>query len=270
MIFCLSCGQRGWGKRLLEVFLVFGVAVGSTGVLSGCGSLPLERSGDLEVQCRRDLQQASQLRGLPLKREVTIERETPEMLRTALAAELEKPENRDFLTHTEVLLRQLRVMKRDEVLKDLLLKMMGEQVAAYYDPAKKRVAYIEGASKAFTNSAALPLVDRFVYVHEFCHAVEDSHFDIERLTRESMADFDRNLALTSLVEGDAMLVGLDSVFAEAPMNTATPFGAFAVHVMGRMDLSGEMSSMGDGPAFLSGSLIRPYLDGSMFSEECRP
>lgn len=255
------CASR-LGLGMLAAFCLTGAV--------GCSSLPLERSADLEVQCRKDMQQAVQLRGLQLNRQIAIERESPEMLVKALAGELDKPENQVFLSDTGVLLRQLRVINKDQDLKSLFLKVMGQQVAAYYDPEKKRVAYVEGtSSKAFTNSAAMPVIDRFVYVHEFCHAVEDSHFDLERLTRESMSDFDRNMALTSLVEGDAMLVGLDSVFAEAPVNTATPFGAFAVQMIGRMDLSDEVKMMGDCPGFLSGALLRPYLDGGVFANRIR-
>lgn len=237
--------------------------------LSGCVSLPLGQSPDPAVQRQRELRQATRLRGLPLKGEIAIERETQDGLVLGLAAELDKPENKAFLDSTGVLLRQLRVIRKGEELKPLFLKVMGQQVAAYYDPEKKRVAYIEGASCAKTNSAALPMMDRFVYVHEFCHAVEDSHFGLERLTRESLVDFDRNLALTSLVEGDAMLVGLDSLFAESPGNTATPFGAFAVRLIGRMDVSEEMETMGECPAFLGGALVRPYLDGGIFSNRFR-
>jgi hypothetical protein len=260
-------GRLRGGVNLFFV-AVFLLLAGSG--LVGCRSIPLDRSHDVQVQCQRDLQQAVQLRGLNLKREIDIQRESPEMLGLALAAELDKPENHAFLSTTAVLLQQLRVIKPDDDLKSLFLKVMGQQVAAYYDPEKKRVVYVEGGvSQAISNSAAKPLVDRFVYVHEFCHALEDSHFDIERLTRESLSDFDRNLAVTSLIEGDAMLVGLDSVFAESPVNTATPLGACVVQVMGHMDLASEMKAMGDCPAFLGGALIRPYLDGAIFSNRIR-
>ncbi len=264
----LICAKwlRGNGWLRAAAVLAGCAAVGG---VCGCRTMPVERSRDLEAQCRRDLQQASQLRGLKLQRDVAIERERPEELWQSLARELEKPENRRFLAQTEVLLQQLRVLSKSDSLKALYLKLMGQQVAAYYDPATKRVVYVEGGAQGLTNSAALPLIDRFVYVHEFCHAVEDSHFDLERLTKESLTDLDRNLALTSLVEGDAMLTGLDSVFCEAPMNSATPLGAAAVSVMGRLNLSDEFGEMGGCPAFLSGSLLRPYLDGAVFSNRLR-
>lgn len=259
------CRPAGTFGRLLSAAPLFAGMVW----LSGCASLPLGHSPDAAVQRQRDLRQASRLRGLPMKGELAIERESQDRLVQGLAAELEKPENKAFLDSTGLLLQQLRVIRKEEDLKPLFLKVMGQQVAAYYDPEKKRVAYVEGAARALTNSASLPIMDRFVYVHEFCHAVEDSNFDIERLTRESLCDFDRNLAVTSLIEGDAMLVGMDSLFAGSPGNTATPLGSFVVSLVGRMDVSDEMETMGDCPAFLCGALVRPYLDGAIFSNRIR-
>ena len=235
--------------------------------LAGCSSIPMPRSADLEVQTHRDLAQAVALRGLPMKREVAIERESPEALRASLAQELDKEENRVYLAETELLLKQFRVLKGGESLKTVYLRVMSQQVAAYYDPEKKRVAYVDGG--AVTNAAALPGMDRFVYVHEFCHAVEDGHFDLDRLTRDSLSSFDRNLALTSLVEGDAVLVGLDGLFAELPMNTTTPVGGFAVSVMGLMGFDDAQAKMDGCPAFLGGALLRPYLDGAVFSNRIR-
>ena len=249
---------------------LFLAGVGLAGMLpwlTGCGSIPLPRSADLAVQTRRDLAQAVHLRGLPLKREVAIERETPEALRASLARELDKEENRVFLDETELLLKQFRVLKVGESLKTVYLHVMSQQVAAYYDPEKKRVAYVTGGG--VTNAAALPGMDRFVYVHEFCHAVEDGQFDLERLTRDSLSSFDRNLALTSLVEGDAVLVGLDGVLSEFPINTATPLGGFAVSLLGRAGFDDAQGKMDGCPAFLGGALVRPYLDGAVFSNRIR-
>ena len=250
----LSCRCRIW-----IYFVVLGLA--------GCSSIPLPRSADLSVQTHRDLSQAVALRGLPMKRQVAIERESPEALRASLAQEFDKEENRVYLAETELMLKQFRVLKGCESLKTVYLRVMSQQVAAYYDPEKKRVAYVEGG--AVTNAAALPGMDRFVYVHEFCHAVEDGQFDLERLTRDSLSSFDRNLALTSLVEGDAVLVGLDGVFAEMPVNTATPAGSFAVSVMGRMGFDDAQGKIEGCPAFLGGALIRPYLDGAVFANRIR-
>jgi len=255
------------GGRVSRVLVLAFAAVVSGAV--GCRSIPLPRDPNTAVQTRRDLALASSLRGLPQRQQVAIEKETPAALKASLAQELEKDENRAYLASTELLLRQFRVLKPTDGLKQLFLRVMGEQVAAYYDPEKKRVAYVEGAGGVATNVAQLPGMERFVYVHEFCHALEDGYFDLDRLERESVASFDRNQALTSLCEGDAMLVGLDGVFAEVPMNSATPFGGMVVNLLGWTSGEGAEGMPKDCPAFLGGTLLRPYLDGAVFANRIR-
>jgi hypothetical protein len=257
-------------NRLFVRFVFVGLGLGWGGVgWVGCSSIPLPSDAKIEKQVHRDLEQAVSLRGLPQRRPVAIERESLSELHASLVQDLEKDENRVYLAETELFLKQFRVLKADDDLKKVFLNVMDQQVAAYYDPEKKRVAYVEGVGGSATNVTQLPSVQRFVYVHEFCHAIEDGHFDLERLTRESQSSFDRNLALTSLVEGDAVLVGLDSLFAELPMNTATPAGGFVVDLLGHVDLEGAQAEMKGCPAFLGGALVRPYLDGAVFSNRIR-
>lgn len=257
--------HRGFVRFLGLVVVGAGLCV----PLSGCRSIPLSRNPDVKIQSKRDLAQAVSLRGLPYTREVAVERETSEALHASLAQELEKEENRAFLSDTELLLKQFRVLKAEDDLKALYLRVMSEQVAAYYDPEKKRLAYVEGCGGVATNIAALPGMERFVYVHEFCHALEDGRFDLERLSKDSLGSFDRSLALTSLVEGDAVLVGLDSVFAELPMNSATPFGGGIVNMFSYMAMDDSQEQMKGCPAFLGGTLLRPYLDGAVFANRIR-
>ena len=258
-------GEKGLFYRLFAL----GVAGACAGAwMVGCSSIPLARSADVGQQVQRDLQQAVALRGLPANRGIAIERETPSELHASLAKELDKEENRAFLAESELLLKQFRVIKRDEDLKAIYLRVMSQQIAAYYDPEKKRVAYVENG--AGTNRAALPGMERFVYVHEFCHALEDGQFNLEKLTKEAMSSFDRDLALTSFVEGNAVLLGMDGAFAEAPVNTATPLGACAVGLFGYMGADdGQQKELQGCPAFLGGALVRPYLDGAVFSNRIR-
>jgi hypothetical protein len=237
----------------------------------GCSTIPAEgQKGNRAARIKGYREEAAHLRGLPLTREVAVEQETPEALRSALAKELDKPENRAFLASTELLLQQFRVLKAGDSLREHFLKLMSQQVAAYYDPEKKRVAYVDdNVAAAGKEAAKLPGMERFVYVHEFCHAVEDAHFDLDRLTKASMSELDRNLAMTSLAEGDAVLVGMDSAMKEYPLNTATPLGASLVGLMGGMDMDEATKELGDCPPFLSGSLIRPYFDGAVFCNRIR-
>jgi hypothetical protein len=235
----------------------------------GCRALREPDTGP--VPLRRYGAEAARLRGLPLTREIPVTSEARDAWMAVLEAELDKPENRRFLEETERLARHFRVLPADASLRALYRALMREQVAAYYDPAKKRIAVVEEPESERPESAVdRALADRFVYAHEYCHAVEDAHFDLERLTRAALGDLDANLALTSCVEGNAVLVGADSLCAAWPVNTATPLGAFLVSLAGRLDLTDAAGTdLQAYPPFLTGALVRPYLDGAVFSNRLR-
>ncbi|MDD4102436.1 MAG: hypothetical protein PHU80_07375, partial [Kiritimatiellae bacterium] len=219
-------------------------------------------------------QEAGRLRGLPLVNEVSLEKESLEDLLSAVEKELEKPENRVFLDDTERLMRSLRVLESEDRLRDIYGAVMKDQIAAYYDSESKRLVYVDEnvdmiGKKASKEERAV--LERFVYVHEFCHAVEDSHFDLESLMKASMGTLDRNLAATSFAEGNAVLTGADGVLDAmgVPSNTATPALAWFVSMLGHVNAEETTEGLEQAPPFLVGALLRPYLDGTVFSNRLR-
>lgn len=241
----------------------------------GCMSLPKSeaRVGRADEILRYE-KLASRVRGLELSDAIAIEQESREEVLASFEKEFEKSDSRVFLEETELLLRQFRVLAPDASLKAFFLKMMSEQVAAYYDPESKRLVYVsepplkEGGQR---DGRALPDMERFVYVHEFCHALEDAHFGLDPLMRSAMSDLDANLALTSFSEGTAVLAGVDGLLDGygLPINSATPLGAWAVRLLGRLDLAEAAGEMEGTPPFLAAALLRPYLDGTVFCNRLR-
>ncbi len=243
--------------------------------LTGCSALPrAEPKAERSVKIRGYQEDAARLRGLTMTQNVAVEQETSSALTASLEKELDKPENRAFLDETELLLRQFRMLKPDVSLPALYLKLMSRQVAAYYDPEKKRLVYVDEnvAAGDKKKGAGLQGMERFVYVHELCHALEDGRFGLEGLTEMSMSDLDRNLAVTSFIEGNAVLAGMDGLLDGygVAVNTATPLNAWLVSLLGDMDLNGSMDGEFEGvPPALAGALLRPYLDGAVFSNRVR-
>jgi len=150
---------------------------------------------------------------------------------------------------------------------------MSQQVAAYYDPELKRLVYVDENVDATGKKigSGMQGLQRFVYVHEFCHALEDDQFNLNRLTKTSLDDLDRNLALTCFAEGNAMLVGLDGLLDDygVAMNTATPFSAWLLRQLGGLTLEDALEGTEGAPPFLAGTLVRPYFDGAIFSNRIR-
>jgi len=212
---------------------------------------------------------------LALQREISIERETRDQMRVSFEKELEKSDNREFLAQTELLLRQFRLLPHETSLSTLFLEMMTGQVAAYYDSEKKRLVAVDGplmrTEDASGASREIPGMERFVYVHEFCHALEDDHFDLERLMREAACDLDNSLALTAFTEGNAMLVGLDGLLDGhgVPVTSASPFTAWTLSLLRWLDLEEAAEQLEGTPPFLASALLRPYLDGTVFCNRLR-
>ena len=240
---------------------------------AGCASLPPADGGATTIAHYQA--QAVKMRGLELQREISIERETREQMRVSFVKELEKDENREFLSQTELLLHQFRLLPHETSLAPLFLELMNDQVAAYYDPEKKRLVAVDGplmqANKDSNVSRKIPGMERFVYVHEFCHAIEDDHFDLERLMRDASNDLDSSMALTAFTEGNAMLVGLDGLLDNygVPMTSASPFTAWALGLLRRLDLEDAAKELEGTPPFLISALVRPYLDGTVFCNRLR-
>ena len=253
---------------IVRVLLVLTAAFG----VGGCRSLPLRPKVanhlDQVCQYRED---ASRLRRLPLPHEIPVTSETQVEFQSVMEKELDQPDNRLFLNETEKLLRHFRVLTNDQPLREVYLELMRDQVAAYYDPVKKRVATVDLAlPKSESVPVSAELTDRFVYNHEFCHAVEDANFDLEKLSKRSMRDLDQNLAMTSLAEGSAVLVGADSLCDGMPLNSATPLGGALISLASQINLVDQAKQeFGSCPPFLAGAMLRPYLDGAAYVNTLR-
>ena len=241
--------------------------------MSGCSMLPKEMPSkdNREAAIREYQDMAVQLRGLPLKHEVAIQKETKTELKVSMEKDLEKPDNKISLEESDFLLRQFRVLSKDQSLKDLLLRFMQEGAAAYYDHEERRLVYLEeNATTNATTPVMLQGMEKFVYVHEFCHAIEDSHYGLTKRTKEVELDFDRSQAFTSFIEGNAVLAGIDSLLDGFPMNTVTPLGAWGSEtLMQGADMEDVSSQFEWCPPFLSGAMVRPYLDGMAFCNRIR-
>src|SRR5262249_47718141 len=101
---------------------------------------------------------------------------------------------------------EARVLKRLGLLPEsadyekLILDLLMEQVAGFYDPFAARLYIADW----------LPLeMQRPALAHEIEHALQDQHFDLKRFAEPIKDDGDRQLAQSALVEGDGTAVMLE-------------------------------------------------------------
>ncbi|MFW5967381.1 MAG: hypothetical protein ACOCV2_07680 [Persicimonas sp.] len=144
----------------------------------------------------------SRIRGLALKDEIDKGVRDREELREVLLDRLdEEVGDRDIENEARVF-KQLDLLPADLDYKETLLDVLTEQIAGFYDQAVKELYIMKG----------IPLeLQRPAMAHEIFHAIQDQHFDLQRLVEpiKSKENGDFALARSSMVEGDATILMLD-------------------------------------------------------------
>jgi len=105
----------------------------------------------------------------------------------------------DELRKAELLYRTLGLMTGEATLQELYLDLLTSQVAGLYDPVTEGL-YVR------TTTGGVGPVEQVYFAHEFEHALQDQHFDLEALQDLPLDQGDRILAQQALVEGDAYVL----------------------------------------------------------------
>ncbi len=130
---------------------------------------------------------------------------------------------------------------------DLTLRLLGEQVAGFYDPLTDEMIVV--ADGDFSAEA-------YYYAHEVVHALQDAYLDPEDLMEETSSDNDdESLARAALYEGDAVVTS--TFYLEQH-----PELAFDLLREAQTD-STELDSA---PAAMVVTLVFPYISGQPFVE----
>jgi len=116
-----------------------------------------------------------------------------------LVAEYRKKNPPEKVAEAEDTLKALGLLAADASLDSLTAGMLGSQVAAFYDTEANELFVI-------SRSGAIGPSEKAYFSHEFTHALQDQHFDVEGIGASASGQGDRALARLSLVEGDATLL----------------------------------------------------------------
>jgi len=160
------------------------------------------------------------------------------------------------------LLKKLGLLPEEMDYKDFTLKLLTEQVGGYYDPAKK----------TFFIAGWLPTdQQKPVMAHELVHALQDQHFDVERLLRRDrkLANDDAVLAHQAVLEGDGMAVMLDYTLEPIGRNFTQIPGLIEAMRAQLQSMDSEFAVFNQAPAYLKESLLFPYVYGVAFLQKVR-
>ncbi|HEY2743309.1 MAG TPA: hypothetical protein VGL86_01745 [Polyangia bacterium] len=205
--------------------------------------------------------QVSALRGLPLKAPLLRGVLTKEEIGAKLKDRIGKEYTPDEVHIEARVLKRLGLLPADVDYEKLLLDLLMEQVAGFYDPFAAKLYIADW----------LPLeMQRPAMAHEIEHALQDQHFDLKRFATPIKDDGDRQLAHSALVEGDATAVMLEFQ-AQAAGLPPEQLGELIAQ-MGKQLVSGSFGQtpqFDKAPQFVRETLMFPYLTGLLFIESVR-
>jgi hypothetical protein len=168
-------------------------------------------------------------------------------------------------------------LNMDSMLNDLYT----EQVAGFYDPDTKDLVLIREESP----SESPDLLDRLwsaigvgsqpseeskaILAHELAHALADQHFDLLSLHKNALPDDDASLALTGLIEGEAMVIMILSLLDETGQADflATPPELLSTLMNLVLPLATTFAggeAFSKAPPLIQETLLVPYTQGLQF------
>lgn len=135
------------------------------------------------------------LRGLEFHRSVGIELADREGFLAYARAVLEANGGRDRIQSEQAVARLLGLIPGDMDLIELTTRVLVEQVGGFYDPS---------AEKFYVMESVQPDLARIVIAHEFTHALDDQHFDLDGTLGELANNADAIMAYHAVIEGSGM------------------------------------------------------------------
>lgn len=155
-------------------------------------------AGELEQALPGLMRFTQEARGLPFKTPVKVTLLPDKAFRARLqeSEDEDEQERKEELRTTQQVLEGLGLLDKGIDLEEAVDSLYGAAVAGFYDPEKDDLV---------VRGDQLTVAVRTTLVHEFVHALQDQHFDIERDELDDRDD-EASTGFTGLVEGDAVRV----------------------------------------------------------------
>lgn len=161
---------------------------------SESGVVPTDTEA-LQTMSDRIAHEVATLRGLPLLRPVARRVEDRAGLRHRLEEMTREEVAPELLEAADRLLHRLRLLRPEQRYEQVMLKLLGDEIAGFYDPRAKTFFILSDMPE----SAQVGIMS-----HELHHALQDQHFGIERMRGYGDRVQDVGLATSALLEGDAL------------------------------------------------------------------
>ena len=245
---------------LILIFMLLAAAVAA--VLSRCTSC-------LSAQLEAIEDAVIQIRQLEELEDAALNIQTRAEYKAELAERFEEDfsdEDNDGL----LFYRALDLVEPDVDLEAAYFNFLTAEIGGYYDPETDEKTVILDAEQGAGDE--LPPPESLTYAHEFAHALQDQHYALEALFYQAAGsyNYDFQLAMDALIEGDASLVGIFSFFKlqddsgfEWWLHDPLLF-IETLEYSANTDSQEAAESEGDIPAIIKATFMFPYEEGLKF------
>lgn len=202
-----------------------------------------------------------ELRGLEPLRDVVRVFPTADEVRDIIQALFDEQVTPEEVAAVELFYRAFGFVDDDFDLRTAYIDLLSDQVAGFYDTESRAMHVILMGGEPLGDR--LPLLEQVTYVHEYVHALQDQHFDLEALrSAVPEGEIDQGMALLSLIEGDAVVMMTDFMLAAVRDDPRLLIEALAIDT----DAAQLPASV---PPIMEAELLTPYLAGQNFVSRLR-
>jgi hypothetical protein len=252
MMYKLNPLRTLWSILILALALT---ACGNKNDPAPTEAVGLALSDDAALEAMHVIEeQVSELRGLETLEPVSKALLTNDELRQRIEKDVLEDYSEQEARDDVLLYVAFELMEKDTDLYNLLIDLQTEQVAGFYDPETEEMNVV----KSNQQPGAL---ERSVFAHEYTHALQDQHFDLEAMgftddENKEDEDSERDFAIRCLVEGDAMLLQQQHMMQY--------FDPDELREVFNQALAADSSVLDAAPDILRESLLFPYEGGLLF------
>lgn len=210
-----------------------------------------EKSKAESDEARRAIErEVEQIRGLKFLKPVHYDVVTRDTIHKAVGDRLSQQYSDQDFVNMATGLASIGLLEEGFPLKETYLNLLGEQIAAFYDQHEHKLYMFEDASLE-------QMQNRVILAHELVHALQDQHFELNKMPLEVKDNDDRAFAAAALIEGEATMVMSEYMLKNFSLRDlkGTVASLFAQN----------MEELGKAPLYLRELLLFPYMRGQEFA-----
>jgi hypothetical protein len=202
--------------------------------------------------------EVARVRGLPLKRPIPNEVVDRDELRARLLKVAAEDKTAAESAAEGFALKRWGMIPLDVDYEALLVELLTDQIAGYYDPATKKLTISRSAGDD-------PAWVEMVLAHELDHGLQDQAFDLHHFEDLPSSEADAAIARRALVEGDGIALMIEVMVARQRSKVDWANPGIAIAIQKAMSAPGiGNDSIDRAPLAIREAMLFPYRAGFGF------